>query len=1542
MSLVTTLIWLVLRLWVLAGATILLDRLERRHFRQILYIFLGAMAALDAWRAPSADALAASSALGGDLPAFLLAPRVLAPVIYFAVLSIYLAEGTLTTALLILGLFGVSLLSGLGLPLSAVLGDIVGVPFATGPAALVKQIGIRQSTTEVFAFVLGLYVLVVLYQVIANRWPQKAWWLASSLALLVAGLAQAVLYTFGGFWGTPFWPEMLYAEALGWAVASAAISPLMAPHLRRVAQGGPGDPTLPRLDRPALGLLRETIALQSALEESRRRIAHLDESLSLLAEIRKLIVRATDQGQLMNQVTQFLVSSRRYVRAWIGHASGDEPSIRVMAEALSPGVSASRWEESPELQKHLELAWNEMQPVVVARAKSGAGPLAISTNEPEPSKDCFALIPMRLMDRAAGALAVYAPDPDALDPDEVRLLQAVADDLVHGLNRLNAEEQRVRRMQELEVIGKLTAQMSSQADLEILLERTVEWASTLLQGSGGGMYLTQPETGMLRCAVSYRSLRDQPGQELRFGEGTAGRVAQTRKPLIIHEGPTLADQAPSSIREASEAIASVPMIWQEEVKGVIHVIRTDPQRPFTPQDLDLLTLFANQAAMVLENARLIEAAERRVRQLSLLNALNRAALAASDLDSLVAVLPQRMAELIDADGCYITLWDEIGRRPVPAAAHGSRQEAFLATRVQEEEKTFTESALRLGRPLVVEDTFDKLYGSSRLAETLDASSLVALPLAVGEKWLGAALLSFARPRSFTAEEVAICEQAAGLASFSLAKAQAFLSEQRRGTVLETLRQASLQLTSHLELQPVLEAILDQALQLVSADDAHFFLYDGEELTFGAARWAAGVEFEPYRSLRRDGVTQAVAQTGERVVIPNVDDHPLFQDWKWGGAIVSLPLHFAGRVVGVMNIAFASPHLFAEEELQVLELLGDQAAVALQNAKLFQAVDTERQRVQVLNELARDLASSLDPDEILQRTVTLTTTALGGIAGEAFLLEPDNQLLRLRASARSDGLSLESVKPRFDRRVGEGLTGWVSQHREPILVPDLQADPRWSPAEGLDDEARSALVAPIHAGDLVLGTLAVFHAKPAAFQQDHLERLVAISRQVGLALSNAERYQQLERRLAELATLQQVAQVISRRLEMQPLLQEVVEQVWKVLGYPVVEIYLVEDDLLILRAARGLTEPLLLRLPFSRGVVGRVARTSEPAFVPDVLSDPDYLQGSVKSQVEIAVPLRKGDIVIGVLNVESPDPDSLTTDDVRLLSLLADQITVAIENASLYDRLRRHTEMLEQTVADRTAELAEALVQAQAADRLKTQFVADVSHELRTPLTNIRLYLELLTIGSPERYQDYLETLQRETDRLVTLIEDLLAISRLDAGTAMPQLAPLDLNKLAEGLVKDRQRLLAEKRLEVSFRSDVAVPMIVGDARMLSQVLANLMTNAMHYTLPGGSIRISTGLQSTGKESWVTLKVADSGLGIPEKELLLLFERFYRGSASRQLGVPGTGLGLAICKEILDRHGGRITVDSQVGKGSTFTVWLPVAAEAETTDTMPQESPASAP
>lgn len=233
------------------------------------------------------------------------------------------------------------------------------------------------------------------------------------------------------------------------------------------------------------------------------------------------------------------------------------------------------------------------------------------------------------------------------------------------------------------------------------------------------------------------------------------------------------------------------------------------------------------------------------------------------------------------------------------------------------------------------------------------------------------------------------------------------------------------------------------------------------------------------------------------------------------------------------------------------------------------------------------------------------------------------------------------------------------------------------------------------------------------------------------------------------------------------------------------------------------------------------------------------------------------------------------------------------------------------------------------DRLKTRFVSNVSHELRTPISNIKLYLALLERGKPEKRARYLEVVRQESGRLEGLIENLLDLSRLDAGRAQIIPRPVNLEDLLADMVEIHRQAAAAKdlHLEAQFSQ---VPPANGDRNQITQVLTNLITNATSYTPPGGEITIRLGTGEAKGRQYVTIAIADTGIGIPPDELSHIFDRFFRGEHVRTLAVPGTGLGLAIVQEIVELHQGRIEVQSEVGQGSTFTVWLPAAVQTPVT------------
>ncbi len=681
-------------------------------------------------------------------------------------------------------------------------------------------------------------------------------------------------------------------------------------------------------------------------------------------------------------------------------------------------------------------------------------------------------------------------------------------------------------LQAINEASVLIQQYAHAQNLPELLETIVQQATRLLRASGGGFYLTEPEKQLVRCVVSYQTPKDYRGTTLRYGEGLAGRVAQTGEPFIIQDYRKWAGRAEAFESEQPfRAVVSAPVFWQGQVTGVLHVLDYTEERTFTNYDLEVLNLFAHQAAIAIENARLFQAERRRIAE------------------------------------------------------------------------------------------------------------------------------------------------------------------------LEAIRQASLGLVSSLNLNQVLESILRSAMSLVpEALISQVFLYtskDGGELVFGTSLASNGVIGQPLGKPRPHGLTYTVARSGEIIVVPDMRTHPLFEDApkEWAGSAIGIPLKIGERVVGVMDILFVEPRQVKDETLDALSLLADHAAMAIENARLFEQAAAERRHLRLLFDISREISTSLDPEEILKRATHLTCNALNGLSGAGYIYLPDEDRLRLCALYGLPAEAIEDLDRELDMRPGKGLAGWVAEHWQPLYLADVTQDERWIQAPGVDDNARSAISSPILFGDQLLGVVTVLHRQPASFNEEQLVLLQAICQSLAPALSNARAYQEVQRRLAEITLIQSLTHVFSQQLEVQDLLDEVVKQLSQRLGYRQILIYLFEKDQLTLKASHEKITGLKVFSP-DEGILDLVAHTGQLAFVPPASPSTDKRKTAEATAIEIDVPIYIGKTVVGVISVRGDALTPLTIQDSNLLQVLAGQISVALENATLYERVRKQTRDLETIVAQRTAELAE--------------------------------------------------------------------------------------------------------------------------------------------------------------------------------------------------------------------------------------------------------------
>ena len=322
---------------------------------------------------------------------------------------------------------------------------------------------------------------------------------------------------------------------------------------------------------------------------------------------------------------------------------------------------------------------------------------------------------------------------------------------------------------------------------------------------------------------------------------------------------------------------------------------------------------------------------------------------------------------------------------------------------------------------------------------------------------------------------------------------------------------------------------------------------------------------------------------------------------------------------------------------------------------------------------------------------------------------------------------------------------------------------------------------------------------------------------------------------------------------------------------------------------------------------------------------------------VAVPLKAHDVVIGVLYVQSRDPHKFREEDEKLLSALSDHAAVAIENTKLFEQARQHAETLETKVKERTRELVvanqelqQANLKIREADRLKSEFLANMSHELRTPMNAIIGFTRLVQRKAadvlPLKQRENLEKVEISAKQLLALINDILDLSKIEAGKMNLSIMPFDLASLVEACFATVEPIVKRNRVRLVKEVSENLPEVLSDQDKLNQIIINLMSNALKFT-EEGEVKLSAVLE----DSLLKIAVSDTGIGIPSDALKYIFDEF-RQVDRKQEKREGSGLGLAIARRSVEMLGGEISAVSEPGQGSTFTLYLSDTDEPESGET----------
>ncbi len=1129
----------------------------------------------------------------------------------------------------------------------------------------------------------------------------------------------------------------------------------------------------------------------------------------------------------------------------------------------------------------------------------------------------FMGVPVISRERIVGVLSVMTSERRMFSPDEIRLLAGLADQAAMALENAGLFQDLERRVRELTTINKISATVNATFELNDLLQQLHQGISEIIDIRTSLIGLYDEETTILSYPICYDQGQRVTMDAVPLPQGSSGWAIRNRQPLLIHTaaqaramGLDIEDRRVGN-QSVEESFLVAPIMSSGRILGVINVQSYEPYA-FDENDLRFVRTVANQVAVAINNAHLFTERERRIEELATFNEIGQALSATVSFEELPALIYRQTSRLLDTTNFYMALHDEAHDEisfPLFYEEGFSRRMAPVRG-----DNSLTRQVIRMREPLLLQEPYLNAELERLQIEPLTSGvwprAWLGVPMIVADKVIGViGIQDYVREHAYGPDDVRLLATIASWAAIALENARLIGETRQNVREMTALYEVSVKLSGTLDPDEMQRLVARAALDLLDTETAAVIRCDanGQIQRQVLANRHGMYQHDDLTMASRDLINQLLQMDRPLAISDlatlNPGSYPLQMGMR---GVLGIALGQPEERLGVLWVGTNQPHEWPDHQKSLLSILANQAGQALKSgnlaadleqrviertAELEEANDQvydEKERLEVVHKITLALTETLDLNEIISRALEMSSTNLGVSRGSIMLREQQSGELVCRAVLQDRGVVRSASQPIVFHN-GGGLSGWVLNHQEPTRIDDVRLDKRWVIEAGRADDVRSVAAVPLMTRDATLGVLILTSPKISHFTEAHMRLLATIANEVAIAINNATLYSYITEMASRLADLleQQREETSKSRAILQSVTEGVIvldEERRIALFNPAAE------NVLGIPSAEVLNQSMAILASFGHDEQQRKRAGLIYHGLGEGLEKAGEQQGIYS--MSLVLPEPDQTIVVNIARVIGPDDQRYG--DVAVLR----DVTREIE-----------------------------------ADRTKREFISKVSHELRTPLTAIKGHVDLLLIGSlgslNATQNECLQVARKNANRLRDLIEDILDISRIESGKIKLYFGEVSIPAIINDVVQSLGLEAKNKNMQVVLELDDTLPTVIADQRRLTQVVLNLFSNAVKYTYAQGTITVRAFLNPA---SMMQIEVEDNGVGMSPEQLAKLFQPFYRADNPLRDEVSGTGLGLSIAKSMIEQHGGEMWVQSEQGKGSTFSFIIPLTQSETTTTT----------